>query len=244
MPRLSEITMPLLSRVDPDRFSKFASGAQSIVMSVAVLAAGVWAYFTFWELGSAQKASADLEKARAEIAEIDQRIAEQLVLSIDLKSDVFGEISDGKRPVSITATLRNDGKQPLQFTNTVLRITKLLDDSSDIDPEAIKFHIEPKYLNDKGELDVMPRREFIGKPRLLDVSMVRHISFLVPPLSPGRYLVQIESEFQGTKYTNGTWVDSREGWGFAFEQGNMFVPNAASPSHDTVTNISVPHEAR
>jgi hypothetical protein len=125
--------------------------------------------------------------------------------------------------VSVTGIFRNDGKQPLEFHDTYLRIAKLVDSSGDADSEERKLRIEPKYVNDKGEINVMPLRT-------LEISTARRISFLVPSLRPGSYLVQIDSLFKGLTYSKGIWSESSDDWVLAVEQGIIFVPNAAAPS--------------
>jgi hypothetical protein len=206
--------MSLLSRIDPDRFSKFASGVQSVVTTIGIVAAGAWAYVTFWELGSTQK-------SRAEIAEIDQRVAAvtfgAIVLSIDIKWDASGEIRDGKRPISIMAVFRNDGKQTLRFQNTTLQIVKLLD-SGEPDTREKALRIEPRLIDESGKVSTMPRREF-------SVGMIRTIGFPVPLLFSGSYLIQIRTEFVGLSRVGKSLVESSDGWGAAIEQSIVTVPS-------------------
>src|SRR5580692_7425992 len=102
--------MSWLSSASIDRFSKFASALQSVVTVMGIIAAGLWAYLTFWELGSTQKSSAELEKTRAEIAEIEFRAS---VLTIDINLDTLVKATGANLAIPINATFRNDGKQQL-----------------------------------------------------------------------------------------------------------------------------------
>jgi hypothetical protein len=207
-------------QMDADRFSKVASGVQSVVTSIGIIAAGVWAFTTFWVLGSTQKSSADLEKARAEIAEIDQRVAEHTVLAIEItKCDASGDLKDSKRPIAVCASFRNDGKEPLKFKDTVLEIAKLPGDSGELDPKGRVLSVKPKWI-DNGQFSVMPERQF-------DFGMARRLVFLVPPLDPGSYFLQVKTEFIGLiRRSDGTSIESPDGWGLAIEQSAMIVPNA------------------
>jgi hypothetical protein len=78
--------------MNADDFSKIASGIQSIVTTIGIVIGGVWVLYTFWDLGSAEKAKLDIANAEQELANQQQ----EPVLSISLKWGKPTEVSKGK----------------------------------------------------------------------------------------------------------------------------------------------------
>jgi hypothetical protein len=131
--------------MDPDQFTKFASGTQNIVTSLGIIIGGLWVMFTFWHLRAAQK-------SRAEIAEIEQRSVEQPVLAIDIKWEPLGEAGNGKCFISLRAIVRNDGKRALYFSYTGLQISKLSEKSGEPEPDVPILRLKPQILDNEDKL--------------------------------------------------------------------------------------------
>jgi len=209
--------------MDPDQFAQWASAAQSIVTSIGIIAGGLWVFFTFWNLRL-------MHRSRAEIAEIEQRAVEQPVLSLAIQSDTTEAVSGEKRFISVCALLRNDGRRALEFWAAVLYVCRLSEESGQLDAGAPIFGAQAQILNDKGKLELM-------SSRILRQGQARTVAFLVPPVVPGRYLLQLHASYRGLILKNGDFEDSPDLPIQGVEQVVINVPAAApreQPS-ETVT---------
>jgi len=209
--------------MDPDQFAQWASAAQSIVTSIGIVAGGLWVLFTFWNLRL-------MHRSRAEIAEIEQRAVEQPVLSLAIQSDTTEAVIGEKRFISVCASLRNDGRRALEFWAAVLYVCRLSEESGQLDTGAPIFGAQAQILNDKGKLELM-------SSRILRQGQARTVAFLVPPVVPGRYLLQLHASYRGLILKNGDFEDSPDLPIQGVEQVVINVPAAApreQPS-ETVT---------
>jgi hypothetical protein len=207
--------------MDPDQFAQWASAAQSIVTSIGIIAGGLWVLFTFWNLRL-------MHRSRAEIAEIEQRAVEQPVLSLAIQSDTTQAVSGEKRFISVCALLRNDGRRALEFWAAVLYVCRLSEESGQLDAGAPIFGTQAQILNDKGKLELM-------SSRILRQGQARTVAFLVPPVVPGRYLLQLHASYRGLILKNGEFEDSPDLPIQGVEQVVVNVP-AAAPREQALRN--------
>jgi hypothetical protein len=167
-------------------FKDIAAGIQSIATSVGILVAGGWALFTFWGLGTAQKAHLD-------IAESEQRLLEQPILSMEIKWDVFGRSDGPNKQVGARVIFKNDGKRGVDVTQISLRI------KSATGTKVIT--IKPNSIEENGELNEITER-------LLRPGQSRSMAFITEPLPPGLYLVQARAVYSGFKIEGGAFYKS------------------------------------
>jgi hypothetical protein len=222
------------ARLDPDRFSKLASGVQSIITAIGIVVGGVWVLVTFWELGTVEKSRADIAKLELEQRVSAEELAErQPILLIDIKWDTSGGTIGGKRYISLQAKLRNDGKHPVSFRDTYALISRLLQQSGQPDPGEKTLRMSASILNDDGSI-CTPRE------RVLRSGQSRTIAFLVPPLMPGNYLIQIKTIYGGMLITNGKLRPSADDNILAVEQSVVNVPDGVSESRSSPAIVAQP----
>jgi hypothetical protein len=182
-----------------DQASKIAAVAQSFVTAAGVIVAGGWVLFTFSDLGVSRK-------SRAEINQIEQKLEyeawtlKQAMVSVDFKWDVFDMTGDGKRLISLRAVARNDGKRAFEIDDNTLRIAPL--DATDSRPTSF-IDIKSQLLGDDGNLTHMPVRIFPS-------GQARTLAFLVPPLTPGNYLIQLQIIYRDMRFEHDDVVPSPE----------------------------------
>jgi len=194
---------------DYESFAKLASGIQSIFTVLGMIVGGIWVLFTFWNLGATQR-------SRAEIAEIEQRSLEQPVLSIDIIWGTFSEYADRKRAVSLRGIFKNDGKRAVVFEDVAVDIFRLSESGSPISTELI--HLKAQTFDDgQGKLTDMPFR-------ILRTGQGRSVAFLVPPLVPGCYFVQLRTVYTGAVIRDGELYRSNDKQINAIEQKIVSVP--------------------
>jgi len=204
--------------IDAEQFNKFAAGLQSIITTLGIIVGGAWVLFTFQYLSTA-------EKSRAELAALDLRqradqeaLAErQPILAIDLKWETAGIVANGKRSISLHAKLQNDGKRPVQFRELEVLISRLLPQSGEPDPDVKPLRLGAKLLENDGTLADPPAR-------ILRSGQARTIAFLMPALTPGSYVVQLNVIYGGMVLNDGTFQRSSDEEISAIEQHVVNVP--------------------
>jgi len=204
--------------MDADWFSKFAAGLQSIITALGLIVGGAWVLFTFRYLGVAAK-------SRAELAEFDLRqhaaqeeLAErQPNLAIDLTWETAGVAADGKRFISMHAKLRNDGKRPVHFHDATALVSWLSPQSGQPDPDAKPLFLDAKILEADGTLSD-------PAVRVLRSGQTRTIAFLIPALTPGNYIVQLQAVYGGLVLKKGGFEPSTDPQIAAVEQHVVNVP--------------------
>jgi hypothetical protein len=222
-------------RLDPDRFSKFASGLQSIAAAIAIVVGGLWVLYTFRELGTVEKSRAELAALDLKQRSTEEELAErQPILSIELKWEASGGTADGKRFISMQAKLRNDGKKPVEFRAAEALISRLLQKSGQPDPDVKVLHINAQVLNNDGSVSGMPER-------ILRTGQARTIAFLTPPLIPGNYLVQVQTIYDGMLLISGEFKRSADEEILAIEQS---VVNVASGTNQATILPAVAAQPR
>lgn len=175
-------------KFDPDKLEKLGSFVQSIVTSIGIIAAGSWAFYTFNEIGTVQK-------AEAEIATLRQNAARQPVLQIGIKAEQISKDSDTKR-LSVIATLKNEGNLPLSFDTPILRIADA-GPTLTAQAQATATENKARFIDSDGTIKLMPEK------RLMRAGQARSIVFLVTVPSAGSYLLQIEVSFEGGEFVDG-----------------------------------------
>jgi hypothetical protein len=221
--------------LDPERFSKLASGVQSIITALGIVVGGLWVLYTFRELGTA-------EQSRAALAELDlkQRIAlEELAerqpsLQVNLKWETSGAVTGGKRFLSLQAKIRNDGKHALEFGDTSLQISRLLEQSGEPDPEVAPLRLRPQTLGSDGKISDMPAR-------VLRAAQERTIVFMAPTLVPGSYLVQLQTVYNGLLLIDGQFQPTSEQPIQAVEQTIVNVPAVSKEPQSYPATMPLPH---
>jgi hypothetical protein len=203
--------------MDADQFHKIAEGFQSIVTILGVIVGGAWVLFTFRHLGATEKARAELAELNLKQHETEETLAErQPILAIDLRWETVGVAADDKRFVSLPAKLRNDGKRPLQFQDTEVLISRLSPETGEPAAGVKPLRLNAKMLEDDGTLSEPERR-------ILRSGQTRTVAFLIPSLTPGNYLVQLQAEYEGLALKKGKFRKSTDDPIFAFEQSVVTV---------------------
>ena len=87
---------------DHERFSNIASGAQSIVLAIALIIGGIWTAFTFGALGTVQR-------ARAEAAKLAADIHAKPSIQIDVSGTSIVDTRDGLPDLIVEVSIKNTG---------------------------------------------------------------------------------------------------------------------------------------
>lgn len=209
-----------LSSFDWDRFSKIPSAMQSIATTLGIIVGGVWVGVTFWALGTVQR-------SRGEMAQVDQMLAQQPVLQIDLHWDTFGETQGSKRYVALKASFHNNGKREIAFKGTKLCIVRQVGGAGEYNTNKTCF--DPLWLDESGAFSKMQTRFF-------DPEQVRSIALLLPPLEPGNYFLQVESKYGVSEDPLHPDEKLVRSWFLAVEQSVVNVPDIGIRSENMPTN--------
>jgi len=91
-------------------FKDLMAGIQDLVVSLAVLAGGIWSLFTF-------NALATRRRARAEVAEIERRLEQQAVLNITVSAQQTSTIGTtlGRQCLKIDVVMTNIGNRNVEI---------------------------------------------------------------------------------------------------------------------------------
>jgi len=115
------------------------------------------------------------------------------------------------------AKLRNDGKRPVKFQDAKVLVSWLSPQSGQPDPDAKPLHLGAKLLEDDGTLSDPPAR-------ILRSGQMRTIAFLIPTLTPGNYIVQLQAVYGGMGLKEGKFERSNDEEVIAIEQHVVNVP--------------------
>jgi len=175
---------------DHDRFSKLWAGAQSFVVSVAVLAGGGWTLYTFISLNLIGKAKADLEKSRIETRDLLRR---QPVLSMAITS-VQETLGSGGYDLAITVLIENKGSLNTQITWT--KATPLVIASF---RQGEQGHLVPGTVTVAKPLALV---ETSPSSYLILAGGLLRLPFLVHLTHAGLYYLQFQTEVSLTDVTD------------------------------------------
>jgi hypothetical protein len=203
--------------MDADRFNKFWGGVQSIVTSIAIVIAGVWAAYTFCSLHSRLAADLDVAQKRSSITNLEVQSAREATPQIGLSWHVT-QLADHKNyAVSLIADIKNDGKLAMQISNYRIWLWRLSDKTGLPDDKVAPIKGSADLIDDTGTVESMPLRTLTGGES-------RDISLLAPPLPGGHYLVQFTVTYLELR------DDDKPSNAFdANEQGVMDVANTDRP---------------
>jgi hypothetical protein len=186
--------------------SKLATTLQSLVTTIGIVVGGIWVLYTFWDLGSSQK-------ARLDIVESEQKTLEQPNLSVNFKWDTYGKTSQDKRFVSLLAVLRNDGRRALDVEKITVQVSRL--SPTDAVPTTL-LELKPYVLDSDGKSHLMPTRTF-------RVGQARTLALPLPPLQYGNYIIQLRCEYHGLVLKDGQFYPSSDVAVEALEQSIVNV---------------------
>lgn len=190
---------------DHDKFSKVAAGIQSIVTTTGLIIAGVWVVYTFWALGATNK-------ARAEIAALEQAAFEQPILQITVTSAApIAEQAPHKPRLDLAIRFENTGKRAVEFEPPKLRARQIEPGAEEPAAETINVTATVGVLADGGEVQAMPSR-------VLRAGQVRTMIISAQVARPGSYFVQIETNYHGLKLVDGAFRISNDQMIQALEQ--------------------------
>lgn len=167
----------------------------SAVETVAIVAAGLWAAWTFHKLQAIRAAEADIanslraaDKSAAETRELERRLlGQQPDLDVAFSEVAQHGVPDGEgRYLAVTVTLRNRGTRNLtvDFDRAALTVARYDVTQRRLDHMLDVYRTGPKYLDERGTvLSDIPYR-------ILRVGQERQMVFLAPVPHPGLHLVQ------------------------------------------------------
>jgi hypothetical protein len=176
--------------MSPDDFAKLASGVQSIVTILAIVAGGGWAVYTFNRLGTIRKAETDATKALAEVEELRHRIQEYPVLSITLGWQSWKDAQGGRYCLGLTVSFKNDGGRALEFGDVEARLLQRLTAGATAKAPPVR-RTRAEVLGEDDRLEVMPFRFLRG-------GQGRSVGMALPDLAPGDYLLQVDALYFGS----------------------------------------------
>lgn len=201
--------------MSPDAFAKIAGGLQSIVTIFAILVGGGWALYTFVKLNA-------VKKARAELAELEQRMVEFPSLSIALAWQGWPERGAGKHTVAVSAALRNDGKRTLKLGDVRAFLLQRRETGAAGKPPPVRATIA-EYLDQEAGLQT-------ASVRYLRSGQARTVALVFPDVPAGDYLLQVNAGYAGALLRNGRLVASKDLTIEAVEQAIVHIaPPGASP---------------
>lgn len=202
--------------MSPEEFSKIAGGLQSIVTILAILIGGGWALYTFVKLNA-------VKKARAELAELEQRMVEFPSLSIALTWQSWPERGPGKHCLAVSAALRNDGKRTLKLGEVQAFALQRREAGATGKAPPVRA-TKAEYLDQAGQLQT-------AAARYLRSGQARTVALVFPDLPAGDYLLQVNAGYAGALLRNGKLVSSKDLTIEAVEQAIVHIapPARARP---------------
>ena len=167
-----------------EQFNAYASGIQSSIAGLAILVAGIWALYTFWALGS-------VERSRAETAEIEQKIATEPDLKVDIRWSADRQATQtDQRSVIFSVGTRNDGNQPLDMVRPILHLARLRGGQG----HTYSTAGQPIALSSQ----VLGTATLTEAPdRILRARQSRTLLFAARGLTPGLYFIQFSTYYFG-----------------------------------------------
>jgi hypothetical protein len=196
---------------DPEAFNKVASGIQSIVTATGIVAAGVWALYTF-------RGQHVLQRANLEIQKIEQDSLEQPILRSTISPT---GLADNGYPSAIAVTLKNDGKRALQFENTTISLVPIPKNGAPQTdkPQLIRL---PAQLIDEGKFSNAPER-------ILRSGQERNLAFVLPKLDAGTYFVELRTIYRGMEIVDGKFIRSKDDEIDSIDQAVLSIPSKMAP---------------
>jgi hypothetical protein len=192
-----------------ERFKNFTSGFQSLVTAIGIIVGGVWVFITFFQLGT-------VNKARADIVALEHAAVEQPVLQIDLQTILKTEPKSNSRLIFVSAKLRNDGKRILEFKDCKIQVSRLNIDGSSITIDSKATTVLAQYINETGTPETMERRT-------LRPNQSRTVAIPITVPSTGNYLLQLATTYSGLELKNGNLAPSADVDIYAAEQSIVTV---------------------
>ncbi|MCH8344077.1 MAG: hypothetical protein IH983_08810 [Planctomycetes bacterium] len=185
------------------------AGVQSIVTLVAIVGAAAWALYTFWRLGT-------INRARAEITALERSAMEQPVLQIDVGMKPASQTATTHRHLAVTAKFRNDGKRTVVFQAPTLIVSRVAPGKDERLADGHVERLTARLLNEQGTLEPMPTR-------VLRAGQARTVAFFVSLPSPGHYLLQLKAIYYGAELRDGKFQQSADEPVEAIEQAVIEV---------------------
>ena len=170
-------------------FEKVTAGIQNVLISAAIIIGGFWTVITFSVLGQAEQARADLrkintdiEKARAEHSEINQRMQQEAKLEVRIAAKQ--ERVGGRRYISAIVEIKNVGskEEALHFQENPFNVS-LIEFSEDGTPIPAKEYKTSNLL--------------VPIVSNLRAGSATSIPFFVPVNEPGLYLLAFRTGVSG-----------------------------------------------
>jgi hypothetical protein len=90
--------------VDLDRWSKFTTALQALVVSLAVLVGGAWTLYTFGTLGQ-------IDRAQAELEQLQRNLRQRGILEIVMEATQLPVLNRGMSPVVVSVSVKNTGNR-------------------------------------------------------------------------------------------------------------------------------------
>jgi hypothetical protein len=186
---------------DHDRFSKLASGVQSITVTLAVLIGGGWTAYSFWSLKSVEKARLEIELQRSKI---EQARLKRPILEVDISAILADAYFSGygarglkakpSRVIIVSATITNRGNfhTVLDLSSDSLFVERM--DSPSGGKGRIQFSaLRTSYRVSGVTADTANVALLPGAKQVLQ--------YVVEPTTPGIYLVEFRVPAQTEAFT-------------------------------------------
>lgn len=188
----------------PEQFAAQMSGIESIITSLAIVVAGIWAFITFWGLGEItrsraqlQKLVLDQERARQEISESE---LEQRKKEIEIAKLVREAAAGGVIEISICATQRTLPNDSSCYASAVVEIKNkgIIDTRLEYERRRMPFVVYAVTVKDAGQLEYEEHAAYrvpvTRDPQASSPSVIvaaggtERIPFFVRLGSPGLYM--------------------------------------------------------
>ncbi len=213
---------------DYEKFKNIASGIQSIIFSIAVIIGGGWTAYSFWALGSVEKARLEIEKEKYKRPVLDINIDIKLIKSFMLGSK-GGQPSVQKPCMHVVVSVTNKGNYPsvLDFTKDTLFVCQMLSDTKGT-----------QLLTNKSSYNVADVTRILFKEKIRAGNQQQY-HYLVELKGWGPYMVEFRVQ-DAFSEENDLWSNSAI---FNFERNMDFkpitigIPNKAN-SVDTKNNAT------
>lgn len=105
-------------RFDAERFNNLASGIQSLVVVLSVVAGAIWGAVTLQPILEQRRAEATLAQSEAEARSaalaLQQRLRRREVVQVAIEAAAY-VLQTGSRTVAVTVRLKNDGEESVRL---------------------------------------------------------------------------------------------------------------------------------
>lgn len=176
----------------------WSESLQYIFISLAIAGSGVWAIYTFkaFEQRSAalaqlDEANANLEKTRAELAEIQERIDGNYSSNIDINTKIVAQDNDDGFGLIIEVVAKNVGTKDvvLDLASDPLTIYKT---KSSGDRIMSVGELRPQFYRSLSGDVAIPNSTYSAQ--YISVGAVKKMVFYVEVSSPGVYYITFEAD--------------------------------------------------